>query len=80
MYFTVRHFNSLDPAKEYSALMEPQPGHTDAEIVKSLQDSGATKVKILSKGFISAQALGSALEKLRGLAEVHIKHESKLRP
>ncbi len=62
-------------AGEQAILVEPLSGHTDEELVGSLEKLGASKVKILSPGFISARATKSALRKLHDIAHVHFKSE-----
>jgi hypothetical protein len=76
---TTRHFDTteeLDRTKEYAALIEPLPGHSDAEVATRLQELGASEVGILSPGFISAQATGDTLGKLTHVAHIHLKHEN----
>ena len=64
---------------EYMAILEPLPGHSDKEIVTSLQKLGASKVEVLSPGFISAKASGKILKLFNKIASVHLKRDSQLR-
>ena len=62
-----------------SVLVEPLPGHSDEEVVHSLECSGASEVAILAPGFISAQVRRVALEAVEEVAYVHPKHEKQMR-
>ncbi len=63
----------------YSVTVEPLPGHTDEEIVARLAEIGATEVKILAAGFISARASRESMRRLEDIAAVQIKPTKQLR-
>ncbi len=67
-----------DHDKEYDVLVEPLVGHDAAEITDALNGLGASKVRVLAAGFISARASGAALQNLEGIGEVHLKAKSRL--
>jgi hypothetical protein len=78
MFHEVKNFKELDETKEYAVLIEPRPGYSDNEILDVLKNSGVSKIKILTPGFISAEATGAVLKKLHGKADIHIKKQSVL--
>ena len=61
-----------------SILVEPHKGHTDDEVVKELQKLAADDIKILARGFISAQLPQSAFKELERIAHIHIKQTHQL--
>lgn len=62
---------------ETSVTVEPLPGHSDEEVVASLKSCGASGVKILAPGFISATADHTSLKRLKKIAAVHLNQESQ---
>lgn len=64
---------------EVSALLEPRDGHSDADVVASLQRLGATDVAVLAPGFVSARGALTLLERLQEIASVHIKARKSYR-
>jgi hypothetical protein len=77
MHKTTRSFGLPNDAEERSVLLEPLPGHTESEVVAFLKRLGASKVEVLSPGFISARAAGVVLQKLHSVAHIHVKHEKR---
>ena len=54
-------------------MAEPRKGHTDDEVVDTLQRIGATDIKILAEGFISAKLSKNKFHDMECIAHVHIK-------
>jgi hypothetical protein len=54
-------------------LIEPREGHTDREVVESLKETGASQIKVLAPGHISAHINTNAVGKLKVLAFVRPK-------
>ena len=59
-------------------LIEPHQGCTDNEVVNELQKLAADDIKILARGFISAQLPQSAFKELERIAHIHIKQTHQL--
>jgi hypothetical protein len=62
-----------------SVMIEPYPGHSDEEVISSLEALGVSDVTLLAPGYISARADASALKEVEGIAHVHQKARKQLR-
>lgn len=54
-------------------LVEPLPGHDDAEVVGRLQAIGASRIEILAPGFVSAVVERGRFGQLEDIAQVGVK-------
>lgn len=71
--------NDMAGNKEVFVVIEPMQGHSDYEILKSLERTGASQIQVLSPGYISALINKSALKILESIAYVHPKQKHKIR-
>ena len=74
---TVPARNFSPEAARLDVMVEPLPGHSDEEVAAALRNSGAESVQVLAPGFISAQASGACLQKVKDIAEIHPKPASQ---
>lgn len=60
-------------------LIEPNPGTTDAQLTQFLENGGATEIKVLTVGFISARIPKQLLSELQQMAFVEEQSLKQLR-
>lgn len=70
--------NTGDEA-EFSVIIEPRRGHLDQDVIRSLEKTGASEIKILAPGHISAQINRAAFKLLESIAYIHPKQKHQLR-
>ena len=71
---------SADPSERIPVVVEPDAQHSDADVVALLENSGASRVRILAPGHISARVGLDSLDKIETVARVSLKHRKELHP
>jgi len=69
---------SADPSGRIPVVVEPDAQHTDVDVVALLETSGASRVRILAPGYISARVGLDSLDKIETVARVSLKHRKEL--
>ncbi len=69
-------YGSSIPSGVHAVTVEPLPGHSDEEVVASLEELGAYGVTVLAPGFISAEADRDCLLRVEEIAHVHVQRPS----
>jgi hypothetical protein len=74
-----KNANDIAGDREISVVIEPMQGHSDHEIVRSLERTGASEIKVLAPGHISALINPAAFKMLESIAYVHPKQKHIIR-
>ena len=67
-----------DPSEILPAIVRPNAGVSDAQLMEWLTDHGAFQVTQLADGFLSVRASRETLDEAEAIAQVEIKTKSEL--
>lgn len=70
---------AVEMAGGFEVVVEPMEGHSDTDIVKSLESAGASEIEIVAPGYISAFVNRRAVSLLETIAHIHPKQRHQLR-
>lgn len=74
---TLQKTSKNESTEIVSVLVEPQPGHSDEDVVGWLRAQGAQDIEILGTGFVSARLQERVIHLISDIAIVHRKNQSQ---